>query len=152
MKGTWQTSLTGFQDGQSASWMHRLKVRKVLGSAAVAWEEWLDCEVHAADCKAAKAGKQTGVNWSPPSRVLMAMDSKGVVHGVGATGTIMLTPGEGEMTAVMLSSGKQDSGAATSNPMTSAQSRTTPVFGPLYATSYAVGGTPSQCDNRCLVG
>lgn len=63
-------------------WLHRLTVRKVKGSAAVAWEQWLDCAVQATDCRAAKAGKQTGVGWSKPSRVLMAMDPKGVVHGL----------------------------------------------------------------------
>jgi hypothetical protein len=56
----------------------------------------------------------------------MVMDSNGVVHGVGATGTLLLTPDEEGLSAVMLSHGKQDSGAATSNPTTSAQSRTKP--------------------------
>ena len=60
-KGGWVTSLTGFREGDPISWMHRLTVRKVKGQAGVAWEEWLDCAVQATDCKAAKAGKQTGV-------------------------------------------------------------------------------------------
>jgi len=119
MKGTWQTSLTGFREGDPIKWMHQLKVRKVLGAAAVAWEEWLDCEVQPADCKAAKAGKQTGVDWSKPTRVLMAMGPNGVVHGVGTYGTFMLTPGEDGMTAVMLSHGQQDDWTATPDPTTS---------------------------------
>ncbi len=126
MKGTWWTSLTGFQDGQPVSWQHLLTVRKVLGSAAVAWEQWVDCAVQATECKAAKEGKFTESNWTAPTRVLMVMNPKGVVYGVGATGTIMLTPGEEGMTAVMLSNGKQDSAAATSNPTTSAQPPTAP--------------------------
>jgi hypothetical protein len=102
--------------------MHRLKVRKVLGSAAVAWEEWLDSEVQAADCKAAKAGKQTGVDWSKPTRVLMVMGPNNVVHGVGKYGTFMLTPDEEGMTAVMLSHGQKDDWTATPDPVTSGQS------------------------------
>lgn len=123
LKGGWLTSLTGFREGSPVSWQHRMIVRKVKGSAAVAWEQWRDCADHAAKCKASKA---TGDGWSDPTRVLMVMDSKGVVHGVGATGTLLLTPDEEGMTAVMLSHGKQGSGAATSNPTTSAQSRTKP--------------------------
>jgi hypothetical protein len=127
-KGGWLTSLTGFQDGDPISWQHRMIVRKVKGSAAVAWEQWRDCADHAAKCE---AGKATGDGWSDPTRVLMVMDSKGVVHGVGATGTILLTPDEAGMTAVMLSHGKQGSEAATSNPTTSAQSRTKPSIPPI---------------------
>ena len=138
MKGTWLTSLSGFQEGQPVSWQHRLIVRKVLGSAAVAWEEWRDCVDHTTECK---AGKATGDGWTAPRRVLMVMDPKGVVYGVGSTGTLMLTPDEDEMTAVMLSHGQQGSGAATSTPTTSAQSRVTPVFWPVYAANYAVGGS-----------
>jgi hypothetical protein len=119
LKGTWLTSLTGFREGDPIKWMHRLKVRKVLGSAAVAWEEWLDCEVHAADCKAAKAGKQTGVNWSPPSRVLMAMDSNGVVHGVGTYGSITLNSGDDGVSMMALSHGQRDEWTATPDPTTS---------------------------------
>ena len=102
--------------------MHQLKVRKVRGSAAVAWEEWLDCEVQAADCTAAKAGKQTGVNWSAPSRVLMVMGPNGVVHGVGTYGSITLTSGEDGITAVMISNGQRDDWTATPEPTTSGQS------------------------------
>ena len=123
LKGGWLTPLTGFREGSPVSWQHRMIVRKVLGSAAVAWEQWRDCADYAVACK---AGKATGDGWSAPSRVLMVMDSNGVVHGVGATGTLLLTPdGEG-LSAVMLSHGQQGSGAATSNPTTSAQSRTKP--------------------------
>ena len=125
LKGTWQTSLTGFREGDPIQWMHQLKVRKVLGSAAVAWEEWLDCGVQPAECTAAKAGKQTGVNWSKPSRVLMVMGPKGVVHGVGTYGTFMLTPDGDGMTAVMLSHGQRDEWTATPDP-TSGQSATAP--------------------------
>ena len=126
MKGTWLTSLSGFREGDPIQWMHRLIVRKVLGSAAVAWEEWLDCEVQAADCKAAKAGKQAGVNWSASSRVLMVMGPNNVVHGVGKYGTFMLTPNGEGMSAVMLSHGQQDDWTATPDPTTSGQSATAP--------------------------
>jgi hypothetical protein len=150
MKGVWLTPLTGFREGDPINWMHRLTVRKVNGSTAVAWEEWLDCTLQAADCKAAKSGKVAGDGWSTATRVLMAMDPKRVVYGVGATGTLMITPGETGMTAVMLSHGKQDSGAATSNPTTSGQSPSTSNrivtdvgfdFGTSYA-AQAVKSTP----------
>ena len=125
-------------------------VRKVKGSAAVAWEQWRDCADYAAECR---AGKATGDGWTSPSRVLLVMDLEGVVHGVGATGTIMLTPdGEG-LSAVMMSSGQRDT--ATSNPTTSGQSpitlrgssntRITPVFGPLYSAQYAATGRTLGC-------
>ena len=143
LKGAWLTPLTGFQDGDPISWQHRMIVRKVLGSAAVAWEQWRDCADYAVACK---AGKATGDGWTSPSRVLMVMDPKGVVHGVGATGTLLLTQdGEG-LSAVMLSHGQQGSGAATSNPTTSAQSRTKPSIPPIPALpssgdgAYAVAG------------
>ena len=123
LKGGWLTPLTGFQDGDAIGWQHRMIVRKVLGSAAVAWEQWRDCADYAVACK---AGKATGDGWSNPTRVLMVMDSNGVVHGVGATGTLLLTPDEEGLTAVMLSHGQQGSGAATSNPRKSSQSRTKP--------------------------
>jgi hypothetical protein len=88
----------------------------------------------------------------------MVMDSKGVAHGVGATGTIMLTPdGEG-LTAVMLSHGQQGSGAATSNPTTSAQSRTrpsipppTPLPGPPMDGAYAATGSTDFCGGICYM-
>jgi len=150
LKGTWWTSLTGFQDGQPVSWMHRLKVRKVLGAAAVAWEEWLDCEVQAADCTAAKAGKQRGLNWSTPQRVLMVMDAKGVVYGVGATGSILLSSDAEGMTAVMLSNGTQDIGAVTSKAPPSAQSQTAPRvrnYKIISGSQYAVAGPLTYCCN-----
>ena len=140
LKGGWLTSLTGFREGSPVSWQHRLIVRKVKESAGVAWEQWRDCADHAAKCK---AGKATGDGWSNPTRVLMVMDSKGVVHGVGATGTILLTPDGDGLSAVMMSSGKQGSGAATSNPTTSAQSRTKPSIPALPSSgdgAYAVAG------------
>jgi uncharacterized oligopeptide transporter (OPT) family protein len=144
LKGGWLTPLTGFREGSPVSWQHRMIVRKVLGSAAVAWEQWRDCADYAVACK---AGKATGDGWSAPSRVLMVMDSNGVVHGVGATGTLLLTPDEEGLSAVMLSHGQQGSGAATSNPTTSAQSRTrpslyppTPLPGPPMDGAYAATG------------
>ena len=150
LKGAWVTPLTGFREGDPISWMHRLTVRKVNGSAAVAWEEWLDCKSQAADCKAAKAGKQTGVRWSAPSRVLLAMDPEGVVHGVGATGSIMLTTDEDGLSVVVLSGGQRDDLTATPDPTTSGQPSaaprgssnpgTTPVFGPIYSIQYAATG------------
>lgn len=158
LKGAWLTPLTGFREGDPISWMHRLTVRKVNGSAAVAWEEWLDCAVQAADCRAAKAGKMTGVDWSAPSRVLLAMDPKGDVHGIGATGSIMLTPREDGMSMVALSSGQRDDGAATPNPTTSGQppiarrgtsnTGTTPVFGPIYSVQYAATGPTVGADGQ----
>ncbi len=154
LKRGWLTSLTGFREGSPVSWQHRLIVRKVKGSAAVAWEQWRDCADHAAKCKASKAN---GDGWSDPTRVLMVMDSKGVVHGVGATGTLLLTPDGDGLTAVMLSHGKQGSGAATSNPTTSAQSRTKPM--PLYPPTplsspgdgaYTVAGPVCECPSGAL--
>jgi hypothetical protein len=150
MKGTWLTSMTGFRDGDPITWMHQLKIRKVNGASAVAWEEWLDCTLQPADCKAAKAGKQTGVNWSPATRVLMAMAPNGVVHGVGTYGTIMLTPDEDGMTAVALSHGQRDEWTATPDPTTSGQSVTAPranVEGVDWTGMYAVTGE-STCTNN----
>jgi hypothetical protein len=138
LKGAWLTSLTGFREGSPVSWQHGLIVRKVKGQAGVAWEQWRDCADYAAECK---AGKATGDGWTSPSRVLMVMDSKGVVHGVGATGTLLLTPDEEGMTAVMLSHGQQGSGAATSTPTTSAQSRTKPSIPPIPPCSICVSGS-----------
>ena len=143
-KGGWLTSLTGFQDGDPISWQHRMIVRKVKGSAAVAWEQWRDCADHAAKCE---AGKATGDGWTAPSRVLIVMQPKGVVHGVGATGTMMLTPNGDGLSAVMMSSGQRDnmtkapsaptSGLSPIAARDSSNTRTTPVFGPLYNTQYA---------------
>ena len=151
LKGGWLTPLTGFQDGDAISWQHRMIVRKVLGSAAVAWEQWRDCADYAVACK---AGKATGDGWTSQSRVLMVMDPKGVVHGVGATGTILLTPDEEGMTAVMLSHGQQGSGAATSNPTTSAQSRTKLSVVPdglSVSGSYAATGSTNFCGAICYM-
>ena len=149
-KGGWLTSLTGFQDGDPISWQHRMIVRKVKGSAAVAWEQWRDCADHAAKCK---EGKATGDGWSAPSRVLVVMEPKGVVHGVGATGTIMLTPDGDGFNAVMMSSGQRSSAALTAttsglSPISARDSsnmRSTPVFGPLYGTQYAAAGPSLVC-------
>ena len=113
LKGAWLTSLTGFQKGDPISWQHRLTVRKVKGSAAVASEEWRNCANHKVECA---AGKVTGGGWSAPSQVLLAMDPRGVVHGVGATGSMMVTTGEDGMSAVMLSAGQQDDWTATPDP------------------------------------
>ena len=74
LKGGWLTSLTGFQDGDSINWQHQMIVRKVKGSAAVAWEQWRDCADYAVECK---AGKATGDGWSAPSRVLLVMEPNG---------------------------------------------------------------------------
>jgi hypothetical protein len=150
LKGTWLTSLTGFREGDPIEWMHQLKVRKVNGATAVAWEEWLDCEVQAADCTAAKAGEQTGVNWSPATRVLMAMDPNGVVHGVGTYGTITHTPDEDGMTAVVLSNGQRDEWTATPDPTTSGQSATEPRANVAEAdwTGPYVGTGESTCTNN----
>ena len=144
LKGGWLTSLTGFQDGDPISWQHRMIVRKVKGSAAVAWEQWRDCADYADKCK---AGIATGDGWTAPSRVLLVLDPKGVVHGVGATGTIMLTPDGDGLSAVMMSSGQRDNmtkaPSATTSELSpiaardSSNTRTTPVFGPLYNTQYA---------------
>lgn len=144
-KGGWLTSLTGFQDGDPISWQHRMIVRKVKGSAGVAWEQWRDCADHAAKCK---AGKATGDGWTAPSRVLLVMEPKGVVHGVGATGTIILTPAGDGFNAVMMSSGQQDtvtttpttSGLSPISARVSSNTETTPVFGPIYSTQYAASG------------
>ena len=144
LKGGWLTSLTGFQDGDPISWQHRMIVRKVKGSAGVAWEQWRDCADYADKCK---AGEATGDGWTAPSRVLLVLDPKGVVHGVGATGTIMLTPDGDGLSAVMMSSGQRDNmtkaPSATTSELSpiaardSSNTRTTPVFGPLYNTQYA---------------
>jgi hypothetical protein len=124
-------------EGLKGAWQHRLTVRKVKGSAAVAFEEWRDCAGHAAECKARKA---SGGGWSAPSRVLLAMDAGGVVHGVGATGTMTLTPGEDEMSAVMLSAGQRDDWTASPDPTAGAESPTIPRVGGAWNVSYAVGG------------
>ena len=156
-KGGWLTSLTGFQDGDPISWQHRMIVRKVKGSAAVAWEQWRDCADHAAKCK---AGKANGDGWSAPSRVLLVMEPKGVVHGVGATGTIILTPVENGFSAVMMSSGQRDS--VTPTPTTSklspiavrdsSNTRKTPLDGPLSVENYAATGPTLVCPSSVFGG
>ena len=151
LKGGWLTSLTGFQDGDAIGWQHRMIVRKVLGSAAVAWEQWRDCADYAVECK---AGKATGDGWTSPSRVLLVMEPNGVVYGVGATGTILLTPDGDGLTAVMMSSGQRDTVTAT--PTTAGQSsiafRTLP---PSYTTpggsSYAASGSVVSCPSDTSV-
>ena len=139
LKGGWLTSLTGFQDGDPISWQHRMIVRKVKESAAVAWEQWRKCADYAVECK---AGKATGDGWSAPSRVLLVMEPKGVVYGVGATGTIMLTPDEDGLSAVMMSNGQRDTVTAT--PTASGQSRTTRTPN---ASTGVDTGTPSSTYN-----
>lgn len=141
------TSLAGFQAGDPVSWQHRLTVRKVKGAAAVAWEEWRDCAEHVAACK---AGQATGGGWTSPSWVLLVTDPKGTVHGIGAGGTLKLTPGESAMsgmTAVMIGAGQQQDTLATRAPATtgSVNARSTPGFGPVCIsptgeTPYAVSG------------
>ena len=136
LKGGWLTSLTGFQDGDSINWQHQMIVRKVKGSAAVAWEQWRDCADYAVECK---AGKATGDGWSAPSRVLLVMEPKGVAYGVGATGTIMLTPDGDGLSAVMMSNGQRDTVTAT--PTTSGQSWTARTPN---ASTGVVTGTPTS--------
>ena len=146
-KGGWLTSLTGFQDGDAISWQHRMIVRKVMGSAAVAWEQWRDCAGYAAACT---AGKATGVGWTSPSRVLLVMDPKGGVHGVGATGTLELTPGETGttgMTAVMIGAGQRPNPTVSPAPASTSQTRNVPVspcHSPAGCGTYAVQGVPTQ--------
>ncbi|CAB4936210.1 MAG: hypothetical protein F2836_04880 [Actinobacteria bacterium] len=117
--GVWLTSLAGFQAGDPVNWQHRVTVRKVKGAAAVAFEEWRDCAGHAVACK---AGKATGGDWSAPSRVLLVMDPKGTVHGIGATGTLELTRGEDGWTEMVLSAGQQPDWMVTPAPATTGQS------------------------------
>ncbi|CAB4975972.1 unannotated protein [freshwater metagenome] len=153
LKGAWLTSLTGFREGAPISWMHLLTVRKVKGQAGVAWEEWLDCTVQATDCKAAKAGKISEANWSAPSRVLMVMDSKGVAHGVGTYGSILLTSDEDGMSSVMLSNGQHDAWAATPSLTNSGQPPTAlRQIGNRMAVewtgSYAATGPTVSCSNN----
>ena len=94
-----------------------------------------------------EAGKVTGDGWTAPSRVLLAMDAKGVVHGIGATGTLMVTPGEDGMTAVMLSAGQPEEDVV-QVPTTSALSSTAPrltseKWHPDYA--YVAYGSTVRC-------
>ena len=142
LKGGWLTPLVGFQGGDSVSWQHRLIVRKVKGQAAVAWEEWRDCAEHAVACR---TGKASGGGWSAPSRVLLAMNAKGVVHGVGATGTVQLTAGETGMNAVMLGFGQRQERLADPAPATAALSAVESIQeragGPIVNMPYAATGS-----------
>jgi hypothetical protein len=137
LKSVWLTSLTGFQGGQEVVWQHVMIVRKVKGSAAAAWEGWRDCAAHPRECK---AGKASGGGWSAPSQVLLAMDATGVVHGIGATATMMFTPGKEGMSAVMLSKGQQADRAASGEPTTVTQRMTTPKGAGFSSNDFAVTG------------
>jgi hypothetical protein len=153
LKGSWLTSLAGYQEGQDVTWQHLMTVRKVKGSAAVAWEAWRDCADHPRECK---AGEANGDGWSAPSRVLLAMDAAGIVHGVGATGSMTLTPGEDGMSAVMLSAGQRDNWTAMPDPtaMNRQGKTTTPVFGPIYLApsgAYAAAGPSSPSNGTVTV-
>ena len=106
-KGAWLTSLTGFQNGKPIHWQHRLTVRKVLSPAAVAWEEGRDCSDQATECM---VGTAAGDGWSGASRTLGVMGPNGVVHGVGPTPLITLTPEDKRMTEVVLSHGQSQTG------------------------------------------
>ncbi len=93
--GVWVGELTGYNEGQEVDWQYRLTVRKAKGQAGIAWEEWRDCEENKAACA---AGKSTGGGWSQPSRVLFAMDSDHVIHGVGEAGvTLMVSDESGDV-------------------------------------------------------
>ncbi|MUH46638.1 MAG: hypothetical protein F2793_09015 [Actinobacteria bacterium] len=68
-----------------------------------------------------------GGGWSTPSRDLLVMGPKGVVRGVGATGTLELTRGETGttgMTAVMVGAGQEPDPATTLAPASSSLSST----------------------------
>ena len=84
--GVWLGELSGYEEGQEVDWQYRLTVRKAKGQAGVAWEEWRDCADYEAACA---AGKATGGGWSKSSRVLFAMDSDNVIHGVSKSGFIL---------------------------------------------------------------
>ena len=118
--GVWLGELSGYEAGQEVDWQYRLTVRKAKGQAGVAWEEWRDCGDHAAACA---AGKATGGGWSQPSRVLFAMDSNHVIHGVSASGRVMGEPDETGNTfqVVMVCPGSTDA-MWVSTPVTSGSS------------------------------
>ena len=118
--GVWLGELSGYEEGQEVDWQYRLTVRKAKGQAGVAWEEWRDCGDHAAACA---AGKATGGGWSQPSRVLFAMDSNHVIHGVSASGRVMGEPDETGNTfqVVMVCQGSTDA-MWVSTPVTSGSS------------------------------
>ena len=118
--GVWLGELSGYEEGRGVDWQYRLTVRKAKGQAGVAWEEWRDCGDHAAACA---AGKATGGGWSQPSRVLFAMDSNHVIHGVSASGRVMGEPDETGNTfqVVMVCPGSTDA-MWVSTPVTSGSS------------------------------
>jgi hypothetical protein len=88
--GVWVGEMTGYQEGQEVDWQYRLTVRKARGQAGVAWQEWRDCGDHRAACA---AGKATGGGWGQPTRLLFAMDTGHVIHGVSETGIAIISPG-----------------------------------------------------------
>ena len=63
LKGSWLTSLAGYQEGQDVTWQHLMTVRKVKGSAAVAWEAWRDCADHPRESRPAR---RTATDGAPP--------------------------------------------------------------------------------------
>ena len=87
--GVWVGEMTGYNEAQEIDLQYRLTVRKEKGQAGIAWEEWRNCEENRAACA---AGKTTGGGWTQPSRILFVMDKGHVVHGVGETGFLTLTP------------------------------------------------------------
>ena len=89
--GVWLGELSGYEEGQEVDWQYRLTFRKANGQAGVAWGELRDCAAHAAACA---AGKATGGGWSQPARVLFAMGTDHVIHGVSMSGFVTLTPDE----------------------------------------------------------
>ena len=95
--GVWVGEMRGYSEGQEVDWQYRLTVRKAKGQAGVGWEEWRDCGDHEAACA---SGKATGGGWSQPSRVLFAMDSDHVIHGVSEAGMVrLMSDGTGETLA-----------------------------------------------------
>ena len=118
--GVWLGELSGYEEGQEVDWQYRLTVRKAKGQAGVAWGELRDCGDHAAACA---AGKATGGGWSQPSRVLFAMDSNHVIHGVSASGGFYAEPDETGSTfqVVMACQGSTDA-MWVSTPVTSGSS------------------------------
>jgi hypothetical protein len=70
------------------------------------------------------------------------MDPRGVVRGVGATGSIMVTTGEDGMSAVLLSAGQQDDWTATPDPTAGSQAKAAPTAwtGPCWLWSAAATG------------
>ena len=103
LRGVWVARMSGFQVGQEVDWQYRFTVRKSVGRAGVAWEEWRDCAGHERACA---SGSGAGAGWSIPSRVLFALDPDGVVQGVGQAGRITATPNpDGSMDTIMVCGG-----------------------------------------------